>query len=384
MGSIDTTTEDRNKASEDLAACRLELGEAQLFLQAILENSDDMIFTTDSDGDITSFSLGGQRLLGYSWEEVQGRAVRSLVVDADKFDRLFLECREEKPSVRSEVDFLHKDRRVVHLDVTLVATRGVDRSTGGTLAICRDTTRLKELKENLIQIDRLAEIGRISAGVAHDINNPLAIIGEIVGWVETMVGDAKGLGTEEKEELETAVKHLTTQTKRCKALTTQLLGFARDATPSLTACDLEAILKDVVSFLKPELKYTTIHVDVAVDADANTVRCDPKKLQQVFVNLLTNAIHAINEKKTEEGSIVIKAGKVGQCVQIAITDNGTGIPLEYQQKAFEIFSTTKPPGKGTGLGLPICRDILEKLGGTISLQSQPGEGTTFTVQLPVS
>jgi PAS domain S-box-containing protein len=384
MGSIDSKKSGPEGIPPELARYIQDLDRARVFLQAILDGSEDMILTTDLEGSVSTFSSGGEKLLGYSLADVQGRALRSLAAQPEKFDRIYSECRERSGPVRAELVFFHKDGRPVHLDVSLIAPQEPDSQGVGAVGICRDMTRLKQLRENLIQIDRLAEIGRITAGVAHEINNPIAIIGEIVGWVETVVGDAKGLGKEDRDELETAVKHLIEQTKRCKAITTQLLGFARDAAPTLTLVDLDALLKDVVSFLRPELKYAPIEVEVSVDPAAAAVRSDPKKLQQVFVNLLTNAIHAIKEKKTDQGSIVVKASKAGQHIEVGIADNGTGIPEAYRKRAFELFATTKPPGKGTGLGLPICRDILEKLGGEIDFKSQPGVGTTFTVRLPVS
>jgi two-component system NtrC family sensor kinase len=107
-------------------------------------------------------------------------------------------------------------------------------------------------------------------------------------------------------------------------------------------------------------------------------------LEQVFVNLITNAIHAIKEKGTDQGRIALKTSRTGPKMEITVSDNGTGIARENRKKIFDLFYTTKPPGKGTGLGIPICRNIINKLGGEISVESQEGTGTTFTVRIPIS
>ncbi|HDZ23056.1 MAG TPA: HAMP domain-containing histidine kinase, partial [Desulfobacteraceae bacterium] len=218
----------------------------------------------------------------------------------------------------------------------------------------------------------------------HEINNPLAIISEISGWAGVVVSDAKGLSQEDREELETAARRIGEQTDRCKAITHQLLGFARGSAPAIISFDIHAMIKKTIGFLEPQLKFKPIDIVLNFEDEALPIKSDPKMLEQVFVNLITNAIYAVKEKGTDQGRIDLKTSRAGPNMEIMISDNGTGIPEEAQKKIFDLFYTTKPSGKGTGLGIPICRNIIKKLGGEISVESQEGRGTTFNISIPVS
>ncbi|RLB20227.1 MAG: two-component sensor histidine kinase, partial [Deltaproteobacteria bacterium] len=254
----------------------------------------------------------------------------------------------------------------------------------GLVGVCRDITAWKKLQEDLIRVDRLAEIGRIAAGIAHEINNPLAIINEIAGWASTVVEDAKGLSNEDRDELSKAVGHIIEQTKRCRAITHQLLGFSRDSAPEKTEFDLHELLRKTIVFLQPELKYKDIDIVFNFQDKPIQLRSDPKMLEQVFVNLITNAIHAISDKNNGKGRIELRTMCMENYVEVAISDNGPGIKEVDKERIFDLFYTTKPPGIGTGLGLPICQNIMKKLGGKIAFESQIGLGTTFKVAIPLS
>jgi PAS domain S-box-containing protein len=384
MESIDSPQDQLKKISRELFSNKIQLHQATSFLQSILQNSNDLIFATDVDGILVSFSKGGEKLLGYTWDELAGSFIKSLATDSLELEKLVTNSREEGSAVRLEFPFRHKDGNTIYCDVSLINLTNTEGKTVGTVGICRDITLWKKLQEDLIQIDRLAEIGRIASGVAHEINNPLAIISEISGWAGVVVSDAKGLSKEDREELETAVRRIGEQTGRCKDITHQLLGFARGSAPAMTSFDMHALIKKTISFLEPQLKFKPIDVVLNFQDEALPIKSDPKMLEQVFVNLITNAIYAVKEKGTDRGRIELKTSRAGSNMEITITDNGTGIPKADQEKIFDLFYTTKPPGKGTGLGIPICRNIIKKLGGEISVESQEGTGTTFTVSIPVS
>ena len=362
----------------------MQLHQATGFLQSILQNSNDLIFAIDVDGILMSFSKGGEKVLGYTWDELAGSFIKNLATDPLELEKLVTDSREEGSAARLEFPFRHKDGNTIYCDVSLINLTNTEGKTVGTVGICRDITLWKKLQEDLIQIDRLAEIGRIASGVAHEINNPLAIISEISGWAGAVVSDAKGLSEEDREELETAVKRIGEQTGRCKDITHQLLGFARGSAPAMTSFDMHALIKKTISFLGPQLKFKSIDIVLNFEDEALPIKSDPKMLEQVFVNLITNAIYAVKEKGPDQGRIELKTSRAGPNMEIMIFDNGTGIPKEDQEKIFDLFYTTKPPGKGTGLGIPICRNIIKKLDGEISVESQEGTGTTFTVRIPVS
>ena len=283
-----------------------------------------------------------------------------------------------------DVPLRHKDGSTVFFNISLLNLTNREGQSVGSVGICQDITQWKKLQEDLIRVDRLAEIGRIAAGVAHEINNPIAVINEVSGWMGEVVRDASSLSPEDRQELEEAVTKIGGQTKRCRTITHKLLDFSRDSAPTKSEFDIVALLKETIGFLHPEVKHTSIKIDLQAAERPLLVNSDKKLLEQVFVNFITNAVHAVRERTEDTGLIEITVLRNDSDVEIGFKDDGVGIPTEVQSKIFDLFYTTKPPGKGTGLGLAICRSIVKKLGGDITLESQVGVGTTFTVRIPVS
>lgn len=370
------------RVTQELSSHKIELHQTRGYLQCILQNTNDMIFATDVDGIVVSFSKGGEKVLGYTWDEIGGYPIKELSENPEEFQEAMEMAEREGSAVRLEFPFRHKDGHTVYCDVSLISLRNTKGQRVGTVGVCRDITEWKRLQDELMRIDRLAEIGRIASGIAHEINNPLAIINEVSGWAEEVLEDAQGLQEEDRKELTDAIKKIEEQTRRCRNITHQLLGFVRKSPPEKVSFDLHQLLKETVEFLKPELKYTTIDIIFDFPPDSVVIKSDPKQLEQLFVNLITNAIHAIKEKNPEKGIIKIKAQRLNNELEISIEDNGVGIPEDKQDKIFNLFFTTKPPGKGTGLGLSICQNIINKLGGNINFKSKSGEGTTFKLTLP--
>ena len=371
------------KATQEVASHKIELHQARAYLQGILQNSNDMIFATDVDGILFTFSKGGEKVLGYTWEEVAGYPIKHFSQDPHSFEEFMGASQANGGAMRLEFPFRHKNGNTIYCDVSLINLNNTQGQRVGTVGVCRDITRWKKLQEELIRIDRLAETGRLASGIAHEINNPLEIINEISGWLEEeVVEGSEGLSTEDREGLKKAIKQIGDQTRRCRGITHQLLGFVRGSTPEKTEFDVHQLLRDTVNFLKPELKYTPIELVFNFPKEPLVMNSDSKMMEQVFVNLLTNAIHAVREKGGEEGRIEIRTTKADSAVQISVEDNGVGISEENKTKIFDLFYSTKPPGKGTGLGLSICQNIVGKLGGNVTFTSAPGVGTTFTVRIP--
>ncbi|HSO22070.1 MAG TPA: ATP-binding protein [Chondromyces sp.] len=226
--------------------------------------------------------------------------------------------------------------------------------------------------------NKLASIGRLAAGVAHEINNPLAIINEKAGLVLDLV--AVGPDSEQQQRLVAAVDSILRSVGRCKKVTHRLLGFARHMEVHNEPIDLENLLKEVLGFLEKEAEYRNLVVGFQVEEDLPMVNSDRGQLQQVFLNILNNAFAAVSEG----GEIRIEIAREGaDRVAVTVADNGVGIPQEHLERIFEPFFTTKQ-GSGTGLGLSITYGIVKKLDGEIRVDSSAGEGTRFTVSLPVS
>ena len=370
--------------TRELTSYKIELEQTRGYLQCILQNSADMIFVTDVNGILISFSKGGEKVLGYAWEEIAGRSFEDFAEDPESFGRAMGTCQKEGYARALDMQFRHKEGKRVHCNASLMDLRNREDQRVCTVGICQDITQWKKLQEDLVHVDRLAEIGRIAAGVAHEINNPIAVIGQASGWAREVISDAKGVSQEDRKELDGIMAEIRDQTQRCRNITHGLLDFARDSAITRAELEVHELINETISFLKSELKHAPIELCLDFLDEPLLVNSDRALLEQVFVNLIGNAIHAVLEKGQGDGRIEILTRKTDSFVEISIRDNGVGIPEEDQAKIFELFYTTKPVGKGTGLGLPICQNIVHKLEGKITIESELGVGTTFKVQIPVS
>jgi two-component system NtrC family sensor kinase len=227
---------------------------------------------------------------------------------------------------------------------------------------------------------KLASIGRLAAGVAHEINNPLAIISTKTGLVLDLLEISENF--KYKEKITSELHGASEAVERCRVITHRLLGFARRMDVTLESIDINSLMREVLSFLDKEALYRGIHIELNLGDSLPVIESDRGQLQQIFLNLLNNAIEAIDK----DGVVTVSTKKQGQdAIQVAIVDNGKGIPQEIRSHIFEPFFTTKDSGekRGTGLGLFITYGLVKKLGGHISVQSSVGVGTTFTVTLPI-
>lgn len=234
------------------------------------------------------------------------------------------------------------------------------------------------LDEQLIQSRKLADIGELSSGIAHEINNPLAIIGQESEWVNHLLQSDERKDFKQFDDLKDSLREITRQVERCKEITHRLLNFAKIET-LLQRVDVNRLIEDMTKLVERETKQHRIHIVRRFQVDLPPVVSDAPLLRQVILNLLHNAAYAIQK----DGAITLttRLAEQGQ-VEIIVTDTGSGVSKENLGKIFNPFFTTKPPGKGTGLGLSICHRIIDKLGGHISVTSEPGHGTTFTIRLP--
>ncbi|BBO93251.1 sensor histidine kinase [Desulfosarcina ovata] len=225
---------------------------------------------------------------------------------------------------------------------------------------------------------RLASIGQLAAGVAHEINNPLALINETAGYVKDLflIEERYKDDTEMVEHIDSIIDAV----ERCGTITRQLLGFARHFDVQVQPVNLKRMVDDVLSFHKKEAEYRNIAFHVDIPNSIPLIETDRGKLQQIILNLVNNAFQAI-----DNGCFLKVWAETDEAeqVRIFIRDNGCGISKDHLNKIFEPFFTTKKEGKGTGLGLSITYGLVQKLHGNITVQSQTGEGTTFVVTLPV-
>ncbi|MBU2552315.1 MAG: ATP-binding protein [Proteobacteria bacterium] len=225
---------------------------------------------------------------------------------------------------------------------------------------------------------KLASIGRLAAGVAHEINNPLAIINEKAGLIKDLFNYTQNYQADEK--LIGLLDSILSSVERCSRITRRLLGFARHFDLSVQRIDLAEIIDDVLGFLKKEAEYRGIQVHIHIDADVPNIESDRGKLQQILLNLINNSFAAMDDG----GTLEVKAQtSPGYRATIRISDNGCGIPEANLNRIFEPFFSTKKESGGTGLGLSITYGLVQELGGEITVQSEAGKGTAFTIILPV-
>jgi two-component system, NtrC family, sensor kinase len=223
---------------------------------------------------------------------------------------------------------------------------------------------------------KLSSIGRLAAGVAHEINNPMAIINEKAGLMEDLI--RYGTSFPEKDKFLGLIKAILQSVQRCRSITHRLLGFAKRMEVQIEVLDLNEILTETVGFLEREAVYRNVSLEMRLQANLPQIASDRGQLQQVFLNLLNNALAAVDHG----GTISISSWeKDADFNAVAVQDNGCGMSEETLKHIFEPFFTTKK-GSGTGLGLPITYGIVKKLGGTIEIESKEGVGTTMTVVLP--
>lgn len=239
----------------------------------------------------------------------------------------------------------------------------------------------QQREEAVVQTEhtsKMASIGRLAAGVAHEINNPIAIINEKAGLMKDIL-EVSGDLSQNKEKFLGLITGIFDSVNRCRTVTHRLLGFSRRMDLGHDIIDLNDAIREVIGFLEKEILYRNINLKLNLRENLLKVETDKGQVQQVFLNIINNAIDAVKEGGQIEVSSALKEGKF---VQISIRDNGIGISKDKLKHIFEPFYTTKENGKGTGLGLSISYGIMQRLGGTILVESEVNKGTMFTVEVP--
>ncbi|MBU4316475.1 MAG: two-component sensor histidine kinase [Proteobacteria bacterium] len=240
--------------------------------------------------------------------------------------------------------------------------------------------REKEMmNQQVIETGKLASIGELAAGIAHEINNPIAIMVEEAGWIQDIIEDEKFENPENKNELDRALKQINTQGKRCKEITHKLLSFARKTDSRIQQVNINNLVKELVGISAQRAKYSNVALETEYDENVLDLNISPSEMQQVLLNMINNALDAMDKKG---GKLTIATSNKENYVSIRIQDNGPGIHPDHLARIFDPFFTTKPVGKGTGLGLSICYGIINKMGGKIDVKSAVGVGTAFEILIP--
>jgi signal transduction histidine kinase len=241
----------------------------------------------------------------------------------------------------------------------------------GRLIIFDDVTDRDELERRLVQADKLSSIGLLAAGVAHEVNTPLAVISTYAQMLAKQIS-----GDDQKSKL---LEKIAKQTFRASEIVNSLLNFSRTSTTDFIEVDLNRIIRETLTLIEHQLEKTGVEVKVNLDSALPGVKGNGGKLQQVFLNLFLNARDAMDRG----GILAVRTSSDGDTARVEVADTGQGIPAENLARIYDPFFTTKAARKGTGLGLSVTYGIVREHGGTIEVESQPGAGTRFVVELPL-
>jgi signal transduction histidine kinase len=236
----------------------------------------------------------------------------------------------------------------------------------------------KQMEQQMIVTERLASLGTLAAGVAHEINNPLAIIRESAGWMRQLFAKDELKDIPRHEDFVKALDKVEKSVERASRITHQLLGFVGKSESAVAEVNLIQLVEEAVELTAHEVQNRGIQIIRQIEPSLDPVWSDAYQIRQVLLNLLTNAIHAVNSR----GTITIAVEDAGDSQVITVSDTGPGIVRENLDKIFEPFFSTKSPGQGTGLGLFVTRGIVEKLGGSVEVASKIGQGARFSIRLP--
>lgn len=243
----------------------------------------------------------------------------------------------------------------------------------------QDERKRAVMDQQMIQVEKMASIGRLAAGIAHEINNPLQLITNQAGWMDELLKDENPDVVKNLEEYRDAAKKIRYHVRRAGSITHRLLGFSRKMSTEKEFVNVNELIEETVSFVENEAGHHNIIIERHLDQKLPTTMTDGPQLQQVFLNLLNNGLDAISQ----DGQITINTKADATSIYMEFADNGPGISPEVMKQIFDPFFTTKEPGKGTGLGMSICYDIMEKLGGSIDVNNGEPRGAVFTLTLPI-
>ena len=353
------------------------LRESEERYRLITENVNDAIFLIDLEGRILFSNRRGTELTGYHLEEFRDRPIFSLLTPEgaqQAYARLQAAFAGQGVAPFFEAEVIRKDGSRFWAEVS--GTNVVkDGQVLGRLAVARDITERKRLREQLVQAEKLATLGQLIAGIAHELNNPLA----------AMVGHAQMLRLGQQDpKVAARADRIVDAAQRATRIVRNFLTVARRHHPERVAVSVNEIVTKTLELLAYQLRVGNVEVESALAPDLPQIAGDPHQLQQVVLNLVNNAIQAMAPGGQGRLGVTSSLSPDRSTIRLAVTDNGPGIPPEHLPRVLEPFFTTKPQGEGTGLGLAIAQGIVTDHGGIIAVESTLGQGATFTVTLPAT
>lgn len=359
------------EAYKKLEERAIQLINIQDYTQSILRSITSGVLTVGPDGSVTTINPAAERLLGVSEYEIVPRPISAVFRDdgglAKDVEKVLA---GRLPLTLREVTMVTRVGRTVHVQASTSRMRAVGGRILGAVVTLEDVSEIKALTEQLIRADRLAAMGELTAGVAHEVRNPLGVIRASVQLLEdarrdpSKIHEAAGVIKQEIDRLDKVIK--------------ALLDFGRPSNPTFVAVDIEDVLRDVVLFTNRFASQAEVKIVENLAGSLPVVEADPDQLKQVFLNLVTNAVQVMGE---EGGTITITTRANGDFIEVTVGDTGPGIAPENISRVFDPFFSTR--ADGTGLGLTMVHRILDDHDGHIEVESGP-TGTSFRVSLPAA
>ncbi|BCJ49553.1 hypothetical protein Asp14428_10280 [Actinoplanes sp. NBRC 14428] len=389
-----------------------DLVTAEAFRTALMEDTAEGLYTVDSEGRLTSVNRAACEMLGRSAQDLLGRPAHELTHRPAGGGTHPPGGAPPGPAAMVDEVLVRADGSTFQVVCSVVPLQA-GAGSPGTLVTFRDVTEARQADIEAHHDQKLESLGRLSAGLAHEINTPIQFVGDntrfladayrdmwqlLVVYRECMAHELGELAWDERTararkaeevadveylvaEIPVAVQQTLEGVERVASLVRAMKSFTYKDTAEQSYADLNEAIRTTLTVARNEVKYVAdVHLDLA---ELPEVMCHRGDLNQVFLNLLVNAADAL-EGRAERGEIRISSRLAGDTVVIRFADNGSGIPAHLQQSIFDPFFTTKGVGKGSGQGLALARAVLDRHGGSIAVESVPGEGTTFTLRLPVN
>ena len=365
-----------------------KLRESESRFRDIAQSMADWIWEVDKNGKYTYVSDSVKNILGYTPEEILGKTPFEFMPEkeAAKIKEIFFESVSKSgPIVDLENWNLAKDGTEICLITNGVPLLNTDREFTGYRGVDKNITNQKKLETQVQQAQKMEVIGTLAGGIAHDFNN---ILSPILGHTELLLMD-----TPEDSPSIGNLKAINTAALRAKDLVRQILTFSRQDSSELILMKMQPIIKEALKLIRSTIP-TTIEIQQDINPDGGIIRADPTQIHQIIMNLTTNAYHAmkktggelrvgLKEIKIHKQDVLSQIMEPGVYACLTIADTGIGMNKELTEKIFDPFFTTKKPGKGTGMGLSVVHGIVNKMGGTIRVYSEPGKGSEFKVYFPV-
>ncbi len=345
------------------------------YLEKIIEQANALVLAVDRRGRITIFNRACQQLSGFSRAEVQAMPLIELVVPAqrDRLDRMLNAALHGRSAENLELTVLRRDGRERPIAVNTAPILGKEGMVESVVVIGNDLSRQEELERQVVHAEKLATLGQLAAAVVHELNNPLT---SIVAYADTLRTRMELLGNAADERKASKIMEAS---ERILKFTQDLLTYARPGSEISSKIGLSEVVGESIRFCQHVIDGSGVQVQCDWEENLPTLRGHRSRLQQVFVNLITNACHAMKDG----GSLEIIGRLQDGVIEVRLNDSGPGLPPEIADRIFEPFFSTKAPGRGTGLGLSIVREIITRHAGTIEVEGAPGGGAGFVVRLPV-